>query len=73
MTNLDTPAQWLIMEYEFIGEYEAADPGGSSVPVIGPWGSVHVQPIFTLKSGMDSGYPMRVTAADYHNPNRRWL
>lgn len=35
--------------------------------------SVHVQPIFTLKSAMDPGEPMRVTASDYHDPARWWL
>ena len=36
----------------------ADDP---AAPVLGPGGSVYVQPMFTLKSVMDAGHPMRVT------------
>ena len=32
-----------------------------------------IGPIFTLKSAMDSGQAMRVQAADYDDPLRRWL
>ena len=73
MTDVLTPAQWLI------AEYEATDLAGISLvddldecerPV---GGHVNVAPMFTLKNDMDAGQPMRVTQADYADTSRRWL
>jgi hypothetical protein len=67
-----TPAQWLIAEYEAtdLDGYIADDAPGA---VLGPSGSVYVQPIFTLKRITDSGNPMRVCQRDYLDPARWWL
>ncbi len=62
------PANWLIEEYE-LARYADADREGA-------WalgGSVVVQPMFTIKSVMDSGHAMRVTPADYRDSKRWWL
>lgn len=68
----DTPARWLIAEYEATAQdaYAAHDAAGA---VLGPGGSVYVQPIFTLKRSSDSGHPMRVSQRDYLDPARWWL
>jgi hypothetical protein len=71
-----TPAQWLLAEFEAIDPEEFYRPevshlDESDIPVPGPCGSVYVQPIFTLKSVMDAGQPMRVTSSDYTDPGRR--
>jgi hypothetical protein len=57
-----TPGGWLLAHYE---RDRHADPGRR--------GSVSVQPLFTLKSLMDPGGFMRVTAADYADTGRWWL
>jgi hypothetical protein len=57
-----TPGGWLLARYE---RGRQADPGRRK--------SVSVQPLFTLKSVMDSGGFMRVTAADYADTGRWWL
>jgi hypothetical protein len=68
----ETPAQWLIGEYEATDlEDYAADDIAAVVP--GPRGSVCVQPLYKLKSIMDAGHPMRVTARDYLDSSRWWL
>jgi hypothetical protein len=68
----DTPAQWLIAEYEAVDldGYIADDAQGA---VLGPGKTVYVQPIFTLKRITDAGNPMRVRHVDYFNPARLWL
>jgi len=57
-----TPGGWLLARYE---RGRQADPGRRE--------SVSVQPLFTLKSLMDPGGFMRVTAADYADTGRWWL
>ena len=57
-----TPGGWLLARYE---RARKADPGCRE--------SVSVQPLFTLKSVMDPGGFMRVTAADYADTGRWWL
>jgi hypothetical protein len=74
----ETPAQWLIAEYEatVTGEFshsEELDPADRAYAVLGPGESVYVQAIFTLKSCADSGHPMRVREADYFDRGRWWL
>jgi len=74
MTSTQTPAQWLISEYETVNPADIPqpddDPDDNSWP---PGGSVTIQPIFALKSDMDAGYPMYVTQDDYSEPGRWWL
>ena len=57
-----TPGDWLLARYEKGREVDA-----------GRRESVPVQPLFTLKSVMDPGGFMRVTAADYSDTGRWWL
>ena len=57
-----TPGGWLLARYETGSQL---DPGRRE--------SVSVQPLFTLKSLMDPGGFMRVTAADYADAGRWWL
>ena len=57
-----TPGGWLLARYETGSQL---DPGHRE--------SVSVQPLFTLKSLMDPGGFMRVTAADYADAGRWWL
>jgi len=57
-----TPGGWLLARYETGSQL---DPGCCE--------SVSVQPLFTLKSLMDPGGFMRVTAADYADAGRWWL
>lgn len=57
-----TPGDWLLARYE---QGSKADPGQRE--------SVSVRPLFTLKSVMDPGGCMRVTAADYADTGRWWL
>jgi hypothetical protein len=72
MPTITTPAQWLISEYEAtdLDAYAADDTAGA---VLGPGGSVYVQPLYKLKSIMDAGHPMQVTALDYRDSGRWWL
>jgi hypothetical protein len=37
------------------------------------WRGVYVQPFFTLKSALDAGKQMRISARDYADPARRFL
>lgn len=74
MTDMSIPARWLIAEYEVIAsDYEYYARDDSVEADLGPWGSVYVQPIFTLKSVMDAGAAMRVTSSDYADFGRWWL
>jgi hypothetical protein len=57
-----TPGGWLLARYE---RARKADPGCRD--------SVSAQPLFTLKSVMDGGGFMRVTAADYADDCQWWL
>jgi hypothetical protein len=57
-----TPGGWLLARYETGSQL---DPGRRE--------SVSVQPLFTLKSLMDGGGFMRVTAVDYADTGRWWL
>ena len=56
-------AQWLLAEYDATDIEELVDSIGA----------VQIRPICTLKSLFDGGVPMRVTAADYQDPDRRCL
>ena len=56
--NTETPAQWLIRQFDH------AQLAGRTVVT---------QPMLKLKSNLDAGHPMRVTAADYRQPGRCWL
>jgi hypothetical protein len=61
-----------------MAEFEAASHDeidtDSYDEILGGWSRpVHVYPMIKLKSLMDAGEPMRVTAADYGDPLRRWL
>jgi hypothetical protein len=56
-------AQWLLAEYDATDTEELADTIGA----------VQIRPICTLKSLLDGGDPMRVTTADYQDPDRRCL
>jgi hypothetical protein len=70
----ETAAQWLIAEYEATAlDYEDYARDDSVEAELGPWGSVYVQPIFTLKTVTDSGHPMRTREVDYFDPGRWWL
>jgi hypothetical protein len=78
MTSTQTPAQWLITEYEAVNPADILQPDDpdDENPDNGTWPpgrSVTIQPLFALKSDMDSGYPMRVTRDDYRDPGRWWL
>ena len=53
-------AQWLLAEYDATDIDELADSIGA----------VHIRPICVLKSLLNGGVPMRVTAADYQDPDR---
>jgi hypothetical protein len=70
----ETPAQWLIAEYEVTAsDYEYYARDDSVEAELGPNGSIYVQPIFTLKTVTDSGHPMRVRPVDYFDRGRWWL
>ncbi len=62
MTSPVTPADWLLAEYDATDTEELTERL-RPVPRL---------PIFTLKSVMDPGDPMRVRPSDYHDPDRRW-
>ena len=66
MTNrrTQTPAEWLIEQYEHIASWDI-DPDD--------WGRVVVQPLFRLKPLTDSGHPMKIIQADYRDTGRRFL
>ena len=57
-----TPADWLLACYEQ-RKNRTCDQRKS----------VAVQPLYTLKSVIDAGDPMRVTASDYGDKHRWWL
>lgn len=68
MTDRDasqTPDAWLIEQFEAFYLDMRTLPGKSR--------SVVVQPMYRLKSTHDAGHPMRVTQADYRQPERVWL
>jgi hypothetical protein len=72
MTDPGAPARWLIAEFEAT-DLEEYETDALTEAVLGPFGSVYVQPFFTLKSVMDTGASMHVTASDYADAGRRWL
>ncbi len=57
-------AEWLLAEYDATDIDELADSIGAVQAR---------RPICVLKTLLDSGVPMRVTAADYQDPGRRCL
>ena len=57
-------AQWLLAEYDATDIDELADSIGAVQAR---------RPICVLKTLLDGGAPMRVTAADYQDPDRRCL
>jgi hypothetical protein len=66
----DPAAGWLL------GEYDDTDNpfenlGGDNSGTL--WRGVYVQPIFTLKSVLDAGKQMRISARDYADPGRWFL
>jgi len=72
MTETVTPAQWLIAEYDATDPEEYARDQDTEAE-LDTWGTVYVQPIFTLKSVTEPGAAMRVTPSDYCDPGRWWL
>jgi hypothetical protein len=56
-------AEWLLAEYDATDIDELTDSIGAD----------QIRPICTLKSLPNGGVPMRVTAADYQDPDRRCL
>ncbi len=56
-------AAWLLAEYDATDIDEHADSIGA----------VQIRPICTLKTLLNGGVPMRVTTADYQDPDRRCL
>ena len=64
-------ADWLLAEYDTTGPYDPSDPdtAGDDEAAV----EIYVQPMFGLKSVMESGEPMRVTRADYYDYRRWWL
>jgi hypothetical protein len=56
------PADWLLAQYEAAREL-----------ALDHCESVAVQPLYMLKSMLESGEPMRVTASDYGDTDRWWL
>jgi len=57
-------AEWLLAEYDATDIEELA----------GSIGAVQARrTICVLKTLLDGGSPMRVTATDYHDPDRWWL
>jgi hypothetical protein len=57
-------AEWLLAEYDATDIEELA----------GSIGAVQAhRTICVLKTLLDGGSPMRVTAPDYHDPDRWWL
>jgi hypothetical protein len=72
VTDLSAPVRWLIAEYDAT-DLDACTRDESEESALEFFGSVHVQPIFSLKSVMDAGQSMRVTAGDYSDPGRWWL
>ena len=57
-------AEWLLAEYDATDTEELADSIGAVQAR---------RTICVLKTLLDGGVPMRVTAADYHDPDRRCL
>ena len=72
MTDPGAPARWLIAEFEAT-DLEDYETDTLTEAVLGPRCSVYVQPLFTLKSVMEAGAFMRVTASDYGDSGRWWL
>ncbi len=63
-------AEWLIGEYDATDNpFRDLDDAHGGVL----WRGIYVQPIFTLKSAMDGGKQMRISARDYADPDRRFL
>jgi hypothetical protein len=63
-------ADWLLAEYDDTDNPFENLPGDNSGTL---WRGVYVQPIFTLKSVLDAGKEMRISARDYADPGRRLL
>ena len=57
-------AKWMLAEYDATDVDDVADSIGAVQAR---------RPICTLKTLLDGGVPMRVTAADYQDPDRRCL
>ena len=63
-------AQWLLAEYDATDNiFENFEDDVSGLY----WQGLYVQPLFRLKSDMEPGAEMRVTANDYRDPGRWWL
>jgi hypothetical protein len=66
----DPAAGWLLAEYDDTDNpFENLGDGNSGTL----WRGVYVQPIFTLKSVLDAGKQMRISARDYADPARWFL
>jgi len=63
--TLQSPAQWLIQQFEAASTCNSTRPGQRR--------SVVTQPMYRLKNALDAGKPMRVTQSDYRLPGRVWL
>jgi hypothetical protein len=63
MTSAPTPADWLLAEYDATDIEEFIECPEPVLP----------RRIFTLKSVMDPGCPMRVSTSDHQDPDRCWL
>ena len=66
-------AAWLLAEYDDIDNPFPTLYVGDAQHRPMWWRGVYVQPMFTLKSALDAGKQMRVSARDYADPNRRFL
>jgi hypothetical protein len=62
----DPAIEWL--EDEFTDTWTTWDFLDKTRP-----GTSVIKPMIQLRSPMDAGKPMTVTAADYTDPERRWL
>jgi hypothetical protein len=63
----NSAAGWLLASYEktaLLSDYMKTVRLGRSAAA---------RSLFTVKSGMESCEPMRVTESDYHDPHRWWL
>ena len=69
-TSQKTAAGWLLAEYDNTDNpFENLGDDNSGTL----WRGVYVQPIFTLKSALDAGKQMRISARDYADPGRWFL
>ena len=70
MPEPNPAADWLLAEYDDTDNPFADLCDDHSAAF---WRGVYVQPIFTLKSALDAGKQMRISARDYADPARRFL